>query len=56
MMERLTEKLSPEDAPLSKFSKQLKWTLWNKKEAKEYLGKFEQFKSLLNLWLLLDLW
>jgi chemotaxis protein histidine kinase CheA len=56
MMERLTQKLSPGDGPMSKFSKQLKWTLWNKKEAKEYLGKFEQFKSLLNSWLLLDLW
>jgi hypothetical protein len=48
--------LSLGDGPLSKFSKQLKWTLWNKKEASEYLGKFEQFKSLLNSWLLLDLW
>jgi hypothetical protein len=56
MMEQLTQNLSPGDGPLSKFSKQLKWTLWNKKEAKEYLGKFEQFKSLLNSWLLLDLW
>ncbi|KAJ7907159.1 hypothetical protein B0H13DRAFT_1879873 [Mycena leptocephala] len=55
MMERLTQKLSPGDGPLSKFSKQLKWSLWNKKEASEYLGKFEQFKSLLNSWLLLDL-
>jgi hypothetical protein len=56
MMEQLTQKLSAGDGPLSKFSKQLKWTLWNKKEASEYLGKFEQFKSLLNSWLLLDLW
>jgi chemotaxis protein histidine kinase CheA len=56
MMEWLTQKLSPGAGPLSKFSKQLKWTLWNKKEAEEYLGKFEQFKSLLNSWLLLDLW
>jgi hypothetical protein len=56
MMEQLIQKLSPGDGPLSKFLKQLKWTLWNKKEASEYLGKFEQFKSLLNSWLLLDLW
>jgi hypothetical protein len=56
MMEQLTQKLSPGDGPLSKFSKQVKWTLWNKKEASEYLSKFEQFKSLLNSWLLLDLW
>jgi hypothetical protein len=56
MMGQLTQKLSPGNGPLSKFSKQLKWTLWNKKQASEYLGKFEQFKSLLNSWLLLDLW
>jgi signal recognition particle GTPase len=56
MMEQLMQKLSPGDGPLSKFSKQLKWSLWNKKEASEYLGKFEQFTSLLNSWLLLDLW
>jgi hypothetical protein len=56
MMEQLMQKLSPGDGPLSRFSKQLKWTLGNKKEANEYLGRFEQFKSLLNSWLLLDLW
>ncbi|KAJ7832117.1 hypothetical protein B0H13DRAFT_1915136 [Mycena leptocephala] len=55
-MEQFMQKLRPGDGPLSKFSKQLKWTLWSKKEAKEYLDKFEQFKSLLNSWLLLDLW
>jgi hypothetical protein len=55
-MEQFTQKLRLGDGPLSKFSKQLKWTLWRKKEANEYLGKFEQFKSLLNGWLLLDLW
>jgi predicted nucleic acid-binding Zn-ribbon protein len=55
-MEHCTEKLRPEDGPLSKFSEQLKWTMWNKKEATEYLGKFEQFKTLLNSWLLLDIW
>ncbi|KAJ7847783.1 hypothetical protein B0H13DRAFT_2405537 [Mycena leptocephala] len=54
-MEQFTQKLHPGDGPLSKFSKQLKWTLWSKKEAEEYLDKFEQFKSLLNSWLLLDL-
>jgi hypothetical protein len=55
-MEQFTEKLRPGNGPVSKFSKQLKWTLWSKKEATEYLDKFEQFKSLLNSWLLLDLW
>jgi hypothetical protein len=55
-MSQFTEKLLPGNGPLSKFSKQLKWTLWSMKEANEYLCKFEQFKSLLNSWLLLDLW
>ncbi|KAF7365794.1 Serine/threonine-protein kinase chk2 [Mycena venus] len=55
-MERFTEKLRPGDGPLSKFSNQLTWTLWSKKDAQEYLSKFEQFKSLLNSWLLVDLW
>ncbi|KAF7334582.1 Ankyrin [Mycena venus] len=51
-----TEKLRTGDGSLSKLSSQLKWSLWNKKEAIEYLGKFEQFKSLLSSWLLLDMW
>jgi hypothetical protein len=55
-MERFTDKLCPGDGPLSKFSKRLMWTLWSKKEVQEYLRKFEQFKSLLNSWLLVDLW
>ncbi|KAF7365801.1 ANK-REP-REGION domain-containing protein [Mycena venus] len=55
-MERFTEKLRPGDGPLSKFSNQLTWTLWSKKDAQEYLSKFKQFKSLLNSWLLVDLW
>jgi paraquat-inducible protein B len=55
-MEQFTQKLRPGDGVLSKFSKQLKWTLWSKKEANQYLGKFEQFNSLLNGRLSLDLW
>jgi hypothetical protein len=55
-MEQFTEKLQPGDGPLSKFTQRLTWTMWSKKEAKEYLVKFEQFKSLLNSWLLLDIW
>ncbi|KAF7365903.1 Ankyrin [Mycena venus] len=55
-MEQFTNKLGRQDGPLSKFSNRLMWTMWNKKEAQEYLSKFEQFKSLLNSWLLLDLW
>ncbi|KAJ7440441.1 ankyrin repeat-containing domain protein, partial [Mycena latifolia] len=44
------------DGPLSKLSKQLSWTLWNKKEAKEYLQEFESMKSLLNMWLTVGIW
>jgi hypothetical protein len=55
-METFTEKLRPGDGALSKVSKQLSWSTWSKSEAKEYLVKFEQFKSLLQSWLLLDLW
>ncbi|KAJ7487831.1 hypothetical protein FB451DRAFT_1528549, partial [Mycena latifolia] len=55
-MEDFTEKLKPTDGRLSRFSKQLAWTLWNKKEAKEYLQEFERVKILLNSWLILDIW
>ncbi|KAF7365804.1 ANK-REP-REGION domain-containing protein [Mycena venus] len=55
-MVRFTDKLHPGDGSLSKFSKRLTWTLWSKKETQEYLSKFEQFKSLLTSWLLVDLW
>lgn len=54
-MERFTEKLRPADGRLSRVSKQLTWAMWNKTESKEYLAKFEQFKTLLNAWLLLDI-
>lgn len=55
-METFTEKLRPGDGAFSKVSKQLSWSMWSKSEAKMYLVKFEQFKSLLQSWLLLDLW
>ncbi|KAF8135350.1 hypothetical protein K438DRAFT_2122998 [Mycena galopus ATCC 62051] len=55
-MVQFTEKLRPGDGPFSKFSQQLKWSMWNKKEAIEYLDKFERFKSLINSWLFLDIW
>ncbi|KAJ7659522.1 ankyrin repeat-containing domain protein, partial [Mycena rosella] len=55
-MEDFTEKLKPADGRWSKFSKQVAWTLWNKKEAKEYLEEFERIKLLLNTWLVLDIW
>ncbi|KAJ6541683.1 hypothetical protein B0H19DRAFT_1268649 [Mycena capillaripes] len=54
-MEQFTAELRAGDGPFVKFSKRLTWTMWNKKEAIEYLAKFEQFKSLLNSWLLLDI-
>ncbi|KAJ6591131.1 ankyrin repeat-containing domain protein [Mycena vulgaris] len=40
----------------TKLSTRLRWTLWNKKEAAEDLGKIERFKSLLNTWLTLEFW
>ncbi|KAJ6540325.1 hypothetical protein B0H19DRAFT_1239672 [Mycena capillaripes] len=46
----------PGEGRLSKFSKRVTWSMWNKKEATKYLEKFEQFKTLLNSWLLLDIW
>ncbi|KAF8187213.1 hypothetical protein K438DRAFT_1764855 [Mycena galopus ATCC 62051] len=55
-MVQFTEKLRPGDGPFSKFSQQLKWSMWNKKKAIEYLDKFERFKSLINSWLFLDIW
>ncbi|KAJ7336849.1 hypothetical protein DFH08DRAFT_749112, partial [Mycena albidolilacea] len=55
-MKQFTEKLRPGAGLRSTFSKRLKWAMWSKTEAKEYLEKFEQFKSLLNSWLLLNLW
>ncbi|KAJ7135735.1 ankyrin repeat-containing domain protein [Mycena epipterygia] len=55
-MEHFTDKLEPAKGRLSKFSKQIAWTLWDKKEAKEYLVEFERVKLLLNTWLVLDIW
>ncbi|KAJ7444049.1 ankyrin repeat-containing domain protein [Mycena latifolia] len=39
MMDKFTAKFELPDGPLSKLSKQLSWTLWNKKEAKEDAGE-----------------
>jgi hypothetical protein len=46
--------LRPAEGRLSKVSKRLMWTLWNKKEAQECLAEFERIKSLLTLWLIND--
>lgn len=51
----LSEQLRPGEGTVSKFSIRLKWSMWNKKETVECLSKFEQFKSLVNGWLLMDL-
>ncbi|KAJ7695371.1 ankyrin repeat-containing domain protein [Mycena rosella] len=55
-VQEFTEKLKPADSRWTKFSKKLAWTLWNKKEAKEYLEELERIKLLLNTWLVLDIW
>jgi hypothetical protein len=54
-MKVFTEKLQEGKGPLANFRKMLTWTMWSKKEATEYLERFEQFKSLVNSWLLLDI-
>ncbi|KAJ7694446.1 hypothetical protein B0H17DRAFT_1009308, partial [Mycena rosella] len=55
-MERFSKTLEPVDGQIAKFSKRFIWSMGNKKEAKEYLLKFEEFKSLLSSWVLLDIW
>ncbi|KAJ6480965.1 hypothetical protein C8R45DRAFT_932870 [Mycena sanguinolenta] len=55
-MEKFTAKFKAPGSPLAQLSKQLSWTLWNKKEAKEYLDEFEHIKSLLNFWLMMESW
>jgi hypothetical protein len=55
-MKQFTDKLRPGGGLFSKFSKRVKWTMGDKQEAQECLGTLEQFKSLLNSWLLVDLW
>ncbi|KAJ7108280.1 ankyrin repeat-containing domain protein [Mycena epipterygia] len=55
LMKDFTAKFELPDGRWSKFSKQLTWTLWNKKEAKEYLNEFEGIKSLLHMWVTVHL-
>jgi hypothetical protein len=54
-MKPLAEKLSRGGGLFFKFSNRVKWAKGDKQEAEKYLDKFEQFKSLLNSWLFLDL-
>jgi hypothetical protein len=56
-MTRVTKKLqSPQQSSHKRIWKRMTWTLWNKKEAEDNLAKMERFKSLLNSWLVLDIW
>ncbi|KAJ7828470.1 hypothetical protein B0H14DRAFT_2594628 [Mycena olivaceomarginata] len=55
-MEEFIEKLKPANGRLLRFWKRIKWALGNKKEANEYLVKFQQFESKLHTWLSLDIW
>jgi hypothetical protein len=55
MIERFSAKWSAEDWERSKFTKQLTWTLWNKKESKECLEELESIKSLVHVWLTVDI-
>jgi hypothetical protein len=56
MMAELTDKLKPaQGGQWSKVSKQFTWTLWKKRETKEYLDEFEHIKSLLHVWLAVEL-
>ncbi|KAJ7693073.1 ankyrin repeat-containing domain protein [Mycena rosella] len=54
-MMHFTERLGPVDG-FAKRTKQLKWTLWSKKESGGYLEELERIKALLNLWLTMDIW
>ncbi|KAJ6566485.1 ankyrin repeat-containing domain protein [Mycena capillaripes] len=56
MMAELTDKLKPaQGGQWSKVSKQLTWTLWKKRETQKYLDEFEHIKSLLHVWLAVEL-
>ncbi|KAJ7772269.1 hypothetical protein B0H16DRAFT_167196 [Mycena metata] len=55
MMMQVTEKLRLGGGLFSKFSKRMKWTMGDKQAAEEYLKKFDQFKLLLNSWLVIHL-
>ncbi|KAF7372459.1 hypothetical protein MVEN_00107500 [Mycena venus] len=54
VMKDCTAKLQPRDTPISEFCSQLKWPLWTKEEAREYLEKFKQFETLITPLVLLD--
>ncbi|KAJ7453162.1 hypothetical protein FB451DRAFT_1100503 [Mycena latifolia] len=53
-IERLTKKLNWDG--FSSLSDRLTWPLWGKEDIEEGLTTLEQFKSLLNAWLGIDIW
>ncbi|KAJ7453166.1 hypothetical protein FB451DRAFT_1565719 [Mycena latifolia] len=53
IMERLTKKLHSDG--ISRVSDRLTWPLWGKEDIEEGLTTIEQFKSLLNTWLGIDI-
>ncbi|KAJ7445419.1 ankyrin repeat-containing domain protein [Mycena latifolia] len=55
-MKQCNLKLRAGDGPVAKVWKALIWSISDKKEAKENLEKIERFKSLLNIWLTMDIW
>ncbi|KAJ7469684.1 hypothetical protein FB451DRAFT_1136338 [Mycena latifolia] len=56
ILEKFMTKFEDPNGRRSRLSKQLTWSLWNKKEAKDYLVEFESAKSLLSTWLTLEIW
>ncbi|KAJ7444186.1 ankyrin repeat domain-containing protein [Mycena latifolia] len=54
-LELVPKKLGPVDG-LSKLTRRLSWTLWSKREVAVYLEELERIKTLINLWLTMDIW
>ncbi|KAJ7027038.1 ankyrin repeat domain-containing protein [Mycena alexandri] len=52
----LTERLQPWKGSIGKLKKRVAWPMSNKKKTDEDVKKLEQFKSLINSWLILDFW
>ncbi|KAJ7143051.1 ankyrin repeat-containing domain protein [Mycena epipterygia] len=53
-MEQLVKKLDLDG--IRKVSSRLTWSLWGKDDVQEGLNTMERFKSLLNVWLDMDIW
>ncbi|KAJ7076757.1 hypothetical protein B0H15DRAFT_893114, partial [Mycena belliarum] len=56
LLEKFVAKFEQPDSRLAKLSKQITWTLWNKKEATEFLMQFVAIKTTLNTWLTMGIW